>query len=123
MKQNNTTIRDIGRSKNEKRSRLTQHNNMIGYPSTLLLGCVVMQSFVRRERKRVSFPSVPMLPSLFAIQVTNYRVAQGLRTMKTSPVVLPHCVIAQDLHPLGRMWKADLHRDFQVLAQVRGRSG
>lgn len=29
-----------------------------------------------------------MLPSFFAIQVTNYRVAQGLTTMKTSPVVL-----------------------------------
>lgn len=51
-----------------------------------------------------------MLPSLFAFQVTNYRVAQGLTTMKTSPVVLPHCVLSHVLAPLGRVQRADLRR-------------
>lgn len=38
--------------------------------------------------------------------------------MKTSPVVLPHCVLSHVLPPLGRMRKADLHRGFQVLVRA-----
>ena len=58
--------------------------------------------FREKREETCFFPERPMLPSFFAIQVTNYRVAQGLTTtMKTSPVVLPHCVLPQ-VPPLPR---------------------
>lgn len=59
-----------------------------------------------------------MLPSLFPIQIINYRVAQGLTIMKTSPVVLLTVYYLKHLHLLDHLWRADPHRGSQVWCRV-----
>lgn len=60
-------------------------------------GGVVMQSFMRKERRNMFLSRASPASKNHPLS-TNYRVAQGLTTMKTSPVVLPHCVPTR-VHP------------------------